>query len=337
MKRQTMSDDAATVLSGALDGFALSEDELEFLREESPSGLTIFTRNIDQNNLAGLKELTSAIQSCRHEGEPPMLISIDQEGGRVARLKDPFPNLGPALKIADGKTSQDAIDAISQYGREVGIQLKNLGINVNFAPVLDVLANDENDSIGDRAFGRDAGTVTMRAGAFISGMKSTGIIGCGKHFPGQGDGRADTHFGTAVISKTLDELERSDMFPFKSLMPMLPMIMISHAVYPELDHKEASCSRRIIQEILRKKMGFQGVVVSDDMTMGAMPKDDEEWTQAIIESIFAGTDLVLICKGLDRWKLASDALRREAYRNSHFARRLSDSARRVHKLRESLV
>jgi beta-N-acetylhexosaminidase len=331
-----MSDAAASVLSGSLAGLDITPDELRFLKRESPAGLTVFGRNIDQENHQNLKELISRVQSCTQVGVPPMLISIDQEGGRVARLKGAFPNMGPAMNLAGGKSDQVATDEIRKCGEVLGRSLLDLGVNCNFAPVVDVLTRDENVAIGDRAFGRDPASVVIRAGAFLVGMNSTGILTCLKHFPGQGDAGVDTHLGTATVAVAKDLLTKREIFPFRSLMKNAPMIMVSHCIYPALDTVEASLSAKVMKGLLRGSMGYTGVIVSDDMMMGALPSDIGAWRQAMIDSIAAGADLLLVCKDLSRWQVALDALRGEASKSRAFDRRLSEAAGRVTRLRQKI-
>lgn len=330
-----MSDAASSVLSGAIEGSQLSNDELSFLEEESPAGLTFFARNLEGSQKE-ISDLTSKIQQTLKMGEPPYLLSIDQEGGRVSRLKKDFPDLGPAMNLFEGKADQSAADGIAAYGREVSEALLKLGINCNFAPVVDVLTEETNTAIGDRAFARNSADVVIRAGAFLGGMKSAGLLTCLKHFPGQGAARVDTHKGTAEIDIPMDLLKKRDLFPFTSLQTVAPMIMVSHCIYPAMDEKEASRSHFFMTELLRKEMKYEGVIVTDDMTMGAIVQDEAKWHKMIIESISAGADLILICRGLDRWKSALAAIRAEERRNHVFAARLHDAASRVNKLRESI-
>lgn len=331
-----MADAAAAVVSGAIEGREISQDELRFLKKESPVGLTLFGRNIDPDDHSKLQQLTEMIQSTVQVGIPRMLVSIDQEGGRVARLKAPFPNRGPAMTLADGKSNQEATVEIRAYGEEIGQALKALGINCNFAPVVDILTQQSNHAIGDRAFGTDPAAVVIRAGAFLVGMNSAGVLSCLKHFPGQGDAVVDTHVGTAKINVNREILQKRELFPFQSLHRNAPMIMVSHCIYPALDGVEASLSYKIMTQLLREQIGYTGVIVSDDMTMGAIPGDISAWKASIVQSIAAGADLLLVCRDLGRWQGALDALRAEASKSRAFDRRLSDAAGRVTRMRQKI-
>ncbi|MEN9834685.1 MAG: hypothetical protein RL011_878, partial [Pseudomonadota bacterium] len=261
---------AGTVLVCAVEATKLSSEEESFFRRVAPSGVTIFGRNCPPGS--DLRELIRTLQSTRPSGAPPLVVAIDQEGGRVARLKAPFPNPGPAASLAGGGDSVSALAQIRGIAQDVGSELASLGINVNFAPVCDVLTEATNTSIGDRAFGVTPDSVTSRAGSFLEGLHEAGVLGCLKHFPGQGAATVDTHVGGATVALTRHELEQTHLPPFRSLLPFAPMVMISHCIYPALGPGEASSSKAIITGLLKDELGYNGVVVSDDMNMGAVPQ-----------------------------------------------------------------
>lgn len=331
-----MRDAASAVLIAAVEGFELTPDEERFFREESPAGVTLFRRNIPQDNYPQTAILNQALQNTRSSGQPPLLVAIDQEGGRVSRIGPPFPNRGPAMQIEGGRTDRHALDSLRRYGSDVGKALWDIGVNVDFAPVLDVLTEPTNTAIGDRCFGVTPEQVSPRASAFLEGLQSEKVLGCLKHFPGQGNARVDTHLGTAIIDVSLQTLITREMVPFKELIPKCPMVMISHSIFPALCDHEASRSKIIIMDWLRARLGFEGVVVSDDMNMGALPQEIAIWKDALIDAVAAGCDALLVCRHLDRCYAALDALRAEANRSPAFAERLEDAARRVTKMRSTL-
>jgi beta-N-acetylhexosaminidase len=331
-----MKDAASAVLVAAVEGLDLTSDEERFFVEEAPAGVTLFRRNIPQDDYTKVLSLNQKLQRTRMLGDPPLLIAIDQEGGRVSRIGAPFPNLGPPLTIGSGSCDQNVLDELVQYGQDVGRSLRNVGINVNFAPVVDIFTEPTNLAIGDRCFGVNPEHVTLRAGAFLDGLQSAQVMGCLKHFPGQGDARVDTHLATAVIDVSLQTLILRELQPFRELASRCPMVMISHSVFPVLCDREASRSERIIMDWLRLRLGFQGVVVSDDLNMGALPQDLPSWKEALIESVRAGCDVLLVCRHLERYYAALDALRSEAKRCLAFKTRLEDAAIRATKLRKSL-
>jgi beta-N-acetylhexosaminidase len=216
------------------------------------------------------------------------------------------------------------------------LELSQLGINVNFAPVTDIHTEPTNISIGDRCFGNTVEQASLRAGAFLDGMQSRRVLGCLKHFPGQGHARVDTHEGTAVIDVNLQTLLSRELEPFRRLLPNAKMVMISHSIFPALCEREASRSKIIIMDWLRTRLGFTGVVVSDDMNMGALPQDVENWKAAMIDAVAAGCDMLLVCRHLPRYIMALEALRSESAKSSAFRSRLEDAASRVTKLRREV-
>ena len=326
---------AGSILVGAIEGLSLTKAEENLFTSGCLAGLTLFKRNIPPSFLE-LSKLNQEIQRLNRAGQPSFVIAIDQEGGRVARLKSPFPDQGPAEFLVEGYQDRDDL-WLENYGMMVGGSLKVLGINVNFAPVVDILANEENPSIGDRVFGRTPELVAGRAGAYLKGLQQGGVQGCLKHFPGQGDAKVDTHEGTAIITAAIELLEKREFAPFENLLATSPMIMISHSVYSALDDKPASLSEKIMKGLLRERMGFSGVIVSDDMNMGALPQDLQLWSEAIVEAVAAGADMVLVCQHLEKCQLAHEALVKAAQSSKVFLARLEEAAARMTKLRRSLL
>lgn len=322
---------ASAVILAAFEGVTLTGEEKACFQSLPPAGFTLFRRNM-ADNYPSIRQLTAELQP---SGKAlPLMIAIDQEGGRVARLRSPFPNAGPAMNLAAGARDQAALQEIYNYAYIVGTSLLGLGINVNFAPVLDILTCEENVAIGDRCFGRDALSVQERAGAFLRGMQATGVLGCLKHFPGQGDANHDTHESGTRIEASRSLLEERELSPFVALLAESPMVMISHALYPALDpDRPASLSPAIMQGLLREKLGFDGLIVSDDMNMKAIDQSQKPWCEALIAALVAGVDLLLVCRELERYRWAVEALSREAQKSPAFAARLANAAERVARLR----
>jgi beta-N-acetylhexosaminidase len=330
-----VSQAAGTVLVCAVEGTALSAEEQEFFRRVPTSGVTLFGRNIPAS-YQDVRGLAQALSALRPPGAPPLVIAIDQEGGRVARFKTPALNPGPAMKLAGGRDDAEALAAIQQVALTIGRELLALGFNVDFAPVLDVLTEPTNTAIGDRAFGTTVTAVSRRGGAFLKGLQESGVLGCLKHFPGQGDAKVDTHEGAAIIDAPLSMLKARELAPFAEHLAQAPMVMISHCIYPALAPEEASRSPRIMEDLLRRELGFKGVIVSDDMTMGAMPGDLAPWKDAIVAAVAGGSDMILVCRHVHKCWAAYEALAAEAARSQTFARRLDEAAARVMSLRRRL-
>jgi beta-N-acetylhexosaminidase len=329
-------DQASAVILAALEGLSLSAEEQKCFQRLPPAGFTLFRRNLSPE-FARVRRLCTNLHDLVNGNVPPMMLAIDQEGGRVARLKQPFPDGGPAMLLAEGRVDTDALLSIENHGYIVGSALAGLGINVNFAPVVDILSNEDNTAIGDRCFGRTSETVTQRAFAYLHGLQASGVQGCLKHFPGQGDAGADTHEQGTVIDVSMETLLNRELMPFLALMNECPMVMISHAVYPALDPEHpASLSSKVMQGFLRDRLKYKGLIVTDDMNMKAIAQDRESWTGAVIASVAAGADLVLVCRELDRYRWAVDALAREAQRSFSFHRRMNEAMKKVFEVRQRL-
>lgn len=327
------SNRASAVILAALEGVRLSTEEKRCFELAPPAGFTLFRRNISPQ-FSATRELCDELQTLRTEVDPPLLMAIDQEGGRVARLRTPFPDYGPALLLAGGKTDGAALIELENIGFTMAATLLQLGINVDFAPVVDVLSREENVAIGDRCFGREPEAVALRAAAFMRGLHLGGVLSCLKHFPGQGDASIDTHETGALISADRALLDAREIYPFQRLVPEAPMVMISHAVYPAIDpDRPASLSSKVMLDLLRGELGFRGLIVSDDMNMKAIDQSREPWCEAVVASIAAGADLVLVCRELERYRWAVEAIHAEAAKSPAFANRLAEAVDRVIELR----
>ncbi len=325
--------DAASVLIlGALDKESITPQEENYFKNSSLSGVTLFKRNISDDSCQ-VKKINEDLQVILGH-KVPALIAIDQEGGRVSRLKNLVIDQGPAMELF--KDSDERAQAIFDYAKKLAIQLLAIGVNSNFAPVMDVLTEPSNTAIGDRCFGTDTDTVAKLSGAFLSGMQGQGVMGCLKHFPGQGAACADTHLQSTNIDLQLDQLMIGHITPFARYSSQAAMMMMSHCIYPKVDSLPASLSKIWQQDILRGQLGFGGVIVSDDFNMKAIPQTEVEWVEAIVEAIYAGTDLILVCQGLDKIKLAVDGIRRKAKSSPTFRSRVEESAARILKLRSLL-
>ncbi len=325
---------AAAIVVGSLASEKISQDELRFVTTEKIPGIILFKKNIPPN-LSELKEnLIIPLQSAAGH-KTPLLIAVDQEGGRVSRLSSPFPNKGCALKLMGTGISPSDLKELQAYGSQLGLALKELGINTNFAPVVDILTNPLNIGIGDRAFGLRAESVSLRAGAFLKGMQGTGVWGCLKHFPGQGSELTDPHEESVVISVRYETLRDRELVPYKELLAQAQMVMVSHCIYPDIDKQPATLSYKIMTNLLKEDLKYSGLVVSDDMNMKAISQDFAKWGQSLIQSVSAGVDLLLVCSGLERWQKAIDALEAEAKQSKDFAKRLFAAAEKVKYFRQN--
>lgn len=271
-------------------GLALTLEEGAFFREVRPWGFILFARNID--NADQVRRLVDELRASVDRPEAPILV--DQEGGRVQRLGPPhWPKYPPARTF--GSLPADRGREASRLGaRLIAHDLKALGINVDCLPVLDVPAPDSHAVIGDRAYGPTPAAVASLGRAACEGLIAGGVLPVIKHIPGHGRAQVDSHHDLPVVEASPAELEARDFKPFQAMSDM-PMAMSAHVVYPAFDRRNpATTSRKVIRSVIRDAIGFQGLLMSDDLSMKALGGRFEDRTRA---SLAAGCDLVLHCNG----------------------------------------
>jgi beta-N-acetylhexosaminidase len=275
-------------------------------------------------DVGALCALTTALHGAAPAGAP-LLIAVDQEGGRVQRLRAPATRWPAMLGLARHPAAR-----ARAIGRAIGDELRAVGIDVDFAPVLDVNSNPANPIIGDRAFGEEAGGATERALAFAAGLAEAGVLGCGKHFPGHGDTDTDSHLALPRIVHGMERLRAVELAPFAAAAAAgLPMIMTAHVVFEALDPSvPATMSPRVIDGLLRRELGYRGVIVSDDLDMKAIA-ENYGVGDAAIASIAAGCDVLLLCEREDVQAEVEEALTREVERSPALAARVAEAAGRV--------
>ncbi|MBI3100299.1 MAG: beta-N-acetylhexosaminidase [Burkholderiales bacterium] len=283
-------------------GTALSADDRRRLAHPLTGGVVLFTRN--WHSRAQLLELTSAIKAVRED----LLICVDHEGGRVQRFRtDGFTQLPPmralgALWMQDGKGcpgsgAMAATNAATAAGYVLASELRACGVDFSFTPVLD-LDWGGSSVIGDRAFHADPRVVALLAKSLAHGLLQAGMAHCGKHFPGHGFVRADSHTDIPVDRRSLKAILQDDAAPYAWLRGTLTAVMPAHVVYPKVDGRPAGFSRKWLQDILRTRLGFDGAIVSDDLSMEGARRIDGQLashTEAAVAALQAGCDLVLLC------------------------------------------
>jgi beta-N-acetylhexosaminidase len=296
------------------------DDALEArLREIGPGGAILFARN-----LVSPAQTQRLLARLRTVLPPPSLLAVDQEGGRVSRLE---PWIGPTPTAAALARAGEV--ATREFAGATGALLRALGFNLDFAPVVDLCEPDVANGIGNRSFGTDPQLVSQLAGAFLDALQAAGIAGCLKHFPGLGPTAVDSHVELPTSQRTRRELERLDLHPFARLAGRAACVMVGHGHYPALDDRgkwPATLSRPVVSHWLRSRLGFRGLVVSDDLEMGAVASLDREG-QAAVSSVEAGCDLLLYCRRLELAETAAVALAERAAADSAFGERLEDAAR----------
>jgi len=284
-------------------------------------------------DLDALVALTQELHRRAPDGTPA-LIAIDQEGGPVQRVRAPATRW-PPMGAHDRLAPPDDAAIAELVGRALGDELAALGFDVDFAPVLDVHTNPANPIIGVRAFGTDAEAVARRALAFARGLDAAGVIACGKHFPGHGDTHTDSHLDLPRIDHGWERLERVELLPFRRAAAAgLPMIMTAHVVFAALDPaRPATLSEQVVTGLLRGKLGYRGVIVSDDLDMqaiaGHMGAD-----VAAVAAVRAGCDVLLLCNSEENQAIAEAALIREAERDREFRDKVGQAAHRVRELKK---
>ncbi len=272
-------------------GLALSEDERAFLRETRPWGLILFKRNVESREQ--LRALTDDFRSTLGRDGAPVLI--DQEGGRVQRMGPPHWTPYPAAARFDAEIGGErALAAAKLAARLMAQDLREVGITVDCAPVLDVADAETHAVIGARAYGRDPGRVAAFGRAVMEGLMAGGVAPVVKHVPGHGRARADSHLELPVVPASLAELDARDFAPFRALRDA-PMAMTAHVVYRALDpERPATTSRIVLQTIVREAIGFDGLLISDDLSMKALGGPFAGRARA---AFAAGVDIALHCNG----------------------------------------
>jgi len=274
-------------------GLTLSAEERAFFREVRPWGFILFKRNVDTPEQ--VRALVAELRATTGVANAPVLI--DQEGGRVQRLGPPHWRRYPPGRAYGDLAANDPLirREVTRLGaRLLAHDLAALGINVDCVPVLDVPALDGHEIIGDRAYGLTPEEVATLGRAAAEGLIAGGVLPVIKHIPGHGRAKADSHLALPVVEASLDELDARDFAPFKVLSDM-PMAMTAHVVYTAIDPKRpATTSRKAIRDVIRGTIGFEGLIMSDDLSMKALSGDFAERTHA---SLAAGCDVVLHCNG----------------------------------------
>jgi len=290
-------------------GTTLSEQEKEFIVEHDIGGVILFGRNLDQSPDQALR-LNSEIKSLQQmtASKSPIFISVDQEGGRVQRLKgNPFVHW-PSLQKVGAKKSP----ALSQkFSRALATELASVGFNLDFAPCLDIFNNSSNTVIGDRSIGQTALGVGQHVAALIDGLHQGGVLSCGKHFPGHGHTLIDSHEDLPREKLTLERLFAEELIPFKTAIDhQIPMLMTAHILFENIDpNNPATLSKKFLSDILRRQLGFKGFIVSDDLDMKALTKHLSR-EEIPVRFLQAGGDLLLYCNEPSSPGLAMKSIRR---------------------------
>jgi len=278
------------LLIGSLPGTTITPELRSLAREFSLGGLILFGRNIEA--VEQVAELSRDVQELA--SELPLWVSVDQEGGRVARLRAPFTEWPPMAVL--GRSGDP--DLARRFGTALGAELRAVGITLDYAPVLDIHTNPRNPVIGDRALAEDAAGVARLGVAIIEGLQGTGVAACGKHFPGHGDTSVDSHLELPLVEHPPDRIRRVECVPFvEAIRAGVAFIMTAHVLVPSFDEdRPATLSPRLVDALLRRELGFGGVILSDDLEMKAIA-GTYAVPEAAVSAVAAGCDGLLVCSG----------------------------------------
>ena len=323
----TIRDTVGQLVMAGFHGTDLSRTFLDWLEEYRPGGVILFSRNLEDPEQVA--RLTNALQA--HASNSPLLIAIDEEGGRVSRLPQGFTTFPAASRVAACHAPDVAYEVAEVTARE----LRAVGINMNMAPVLDVNSNPANPIIGDRAYGTEPEPVCAYGLAVAQGLEDNGIIPCGKHFPGHGETSTDSHHVLPVVEADRARLDAVELEPFRRAISRgLPAIMTAHVRYPALDAEApATLSQSILTDLLRNRLGFEGVTLTDDMEMRAI-LDHQPIGEASVRAIQAGADMVVICHQQEQQGAAIAAIERALERGELSWERLTASVARIRALKD---
>jgi len=311
-------------------GTSVTPELAAFLKEYKPGGVILFSRNLE--SIDQIVQLTNDLQHCSPKS--PLLIAIDQEGGRVSRLPKGFTIFPPCELIGRCRSGELAYAAAATIAKE----LKAVGINMNMAPVLDVNSNPDNPVIGDRAFGSSPDRVIEMGLVTAAGLQDSKVVACGKHFPGHGDTNADSHKELPVVDASRERLEAVELPPFRRATAAgIATLMTAHVLYKAMDDRlPATLSPEIITHLLRDEMRYDGVVITDDLEMHAIV-DHYGPGDAAVGAVLAGCDMLLICKERDREIAAFEAVEKAVASGDIDTARLDLSVARIQRVKQRYV
>ena len=323
--------DIGQLLIGSIPGATITPELRSLAREFSLGGLIWFSRNIEApEQVAELSRDAQALAT-----ELPLWISVDQEGGRVARLKAPFTVWPPMATL--GRSGDAAL--AGRFAAALAAELKAVGITLDYAPVLDIHTNPKNPIIGDRALGETAEMVARLGAAVVRGLQDNGVAACGKHFPGHGDTAVDSHLELPLVEHPPDRIRRVEAVPFReAIRAGVAFIMTAHILVPSLDdERPATLSRRIVYNLLRDELNFEGVILSDDLEMKAIASTYAV-PDAAVQAIAAGCDGLLICSGnVELQAQTLEALVHAVENGKIPYKRLEDAQKRLRRAKERFL
>lgn len=318
---QDLRSQIGQLLVFGFDGTEFTPELCNRLSVYQPGGIILFKRNI-----ATAQQTHSLLRESQRTVRTPLFLCVDMEGGTVDRLKDV---IAPAPSVAQVAAAGEK-RLYCEHGRLLGEEVRSLGFNVDFAPVLDLAFEASRGVLGTRTVSTSPDSTIAYARELLKGLKDSHILGCGKHFPGLGEANLDTHHELPSIHKPWKKLWDEDLLPYRRLRTQLPFIMVAHAAYPLVTKEKtpASISKKWITDILRRKIGYRGLIVSDDLEMGGV-LSAAPIEVAAVETVRAGADIYLICHNDEFVERSYEAVLREAERDRRFRSTVETAARRI--------
>ncbi|TDL70835.1 beta-N-acetylhexosaminidase [Paenibacillus amylolyticus] len=303
LRSLTLEEKIGQMILAGVQGTTLDDQAKQMITDQKVGGIIFYANNV--TTLEGTAKFVQSIKETNQSNPVPIFMSVDQEGGKVSRMPETVESIPSSRKV--GETNDSAL--AETMGELLARQVQLAGFNVDFAPVLDVNSNPKNPVIGDRSFGSSAELVTRMGIAEMKGLRNEGIIPVAKHFPGHGDTSVDSHLDLPVVNKTEKQLAELEWIPFQAAVKdQVEAVMVAHILFPKLDPDHpASLSDVIIGEHLRGKFKYDGVVITDDLSMGAIAKNFK-LDQAALATVKAGSDILLVAHSYESAKTIFDTL-----------------------------
>lgn len=329
VKKMTAGEKVGQMVVVGLDGYTVDENARKMVTDYNVGGFIILGENV--KNSSQLLGLVNNLKSLNSKNSTPLFIAVDGEGGNISRMPTEFHRIPTNRVIGNTGNYEFAFE----IGRVVAYQLKSFGFNMDLAPVMDINSNPKNPVIGDRSYGTNPDIVSRMGVKNMNGIQSENMISVLKHFPGHGDTSVDSHVGLPLVTNNLSRLESFELLPFEEgIINGADAVMTAHILLPKLDpDNPATMSKTILTNVLRNSLKFNGVIITDDMTMGAIVKN-YNIGEAAVKSINAGSDLILVCHGNENRVRVIEALRKAAENGTIPMRRIDESVYRILKLKQ---
>lgn len=329
LEDMSLEEKIGQLVMAGIDEYTNNDHSRKLIEDYHVGGFVLLKQNIQDADQ--MLTLINSLKETNSLNKFPLFLSIDEEGGRISRMPDVFIKIPASQKIGE----LNNINLSYQIGSLIGEQLNLFGLNMNFAPVLDVNSNPQNPVIGDRSFGADPELVSNLGIQTMKGLQSQNIISVVKHFPGHGDTSVDSHIGLPALDHDLERLKSLELLPFAAAIKQkVDVIMTAHILLPKIDPDHpASFSPAIISEVLRGDLGFEGVVITDDLTMGAIT-ENYDVGEVAVQAIESGSDIVLVCHDYLKEEAVLKALRQAVETGEVSRQRIDKSVYRILKLKE---